>query len=223
MQIDLDSPNQSSLRKVAQVTRQGGVLFYPSDTVYGLGCDPFQPSAVERLLRIKKRSIDKGLLLLTPNLYWVEECCSNIPKVFYELARDCWPGPITFLLKANTNLSPLICGKRGKVGFRRPKGVFLEQWMHAIEGPLVSTSANLSGRPPAQSLKELREMFGPWVDLFVEAGEVRSQPSIVVDLTRRRPCIVRGEQGIEPLVSSLCPRSWEKISSLVPRKSAWVK
>ncbi len=193
MYLDLDSPSPGVIEKAAQVIRQGEVVHYPTDTIYGLGCDPFNERALERLFAIKGRSAGKGVLLLVPDFSYSEMFSDNISNVFYKLVEAFWPGPVTFLLEGKPSLSRWLVGEKGKVGLRHPDLTFLELWMQAIPGPLVSTSANRSGKPQAQSLAELKRLFRHQVDLFLEGEEIdlSSRPSTVVDLTRDPPSIVR--------------------------------
>lgn len=190
--INLDFPDSLIIEKAAAVIRQGGVVLYPTDTLYGLGCDPFQPEALQRLLDLKGRPEQKGLLVLVPGLKWVEPLVAEIPPWFGPLAEELWPGPVTFLFRGGLKLPKPIGGEEGKVGIRLPGVRFLDDWMQAIPGPLVSTSANRSGEPPLRSLAELESLFKNRVDLFLEAGEPKNlQPSSVVDLTFDPPVLAR--------------------------------
>ena len=164
-------------------------MLYPTDTVYGLGCDPFREETVERLTMLKGRPEGKGMLVIIDNLSFVNDICINIPNVFYELSEAFWPGPVTFLLPGTSRLSHLVLGDTGKVGVRCPDLSFLRRWSRAIPGPVVSTSANLSGLPLPQEVSELRRLFGNKVDLFLDGGEPRAvnRPSTVVDVTTTPP------------------------------------
>lgn len=204
MRIDLNSPDSAVVDQAAAVVRQGGVILYPTDTIYGLGCDPFQEEALQRLIDLKGRPQEKGLLLLVSGPTWLEQLAADIPSSFRRLADELWPGPVTFLLHGALKLSPLILGQEGKVGIRCPGVRFLDQWMESIPGPLVSTSANRSGEPPPRTLAELRELFLNRVDLFLEAAEpVDTLPSTVIDLTASPPEIVREGQQIAKIKNLL--------------------
>lgn len=198
MRIDSFRPQAEAVWQAVSTVRQGGVVLYPSDTIYGLGCDPFQESALEYLLKLKGRDKGKGLLFLSKDLSFINKVCSNIPKVFNELSDSFWPGPVTFLLEGRLGLSESLVGDRGKVAVRWPDQPFMQAWLDALGGPLISTSANLSGSPPAKSLRELRELFLGRVDLFLEDGEPnpKVEPSSIVDLTMNPPQLVReGERS----------------------------
>lgn len=193
MLIDSFRPHAKEVRQAVSTVLQGGVVLYPSDTIYGLGCDPFQKAALENLLKLKGRDKGKGFLFLSTDLSFIRTVCSNIPQVFNEFSDAFWPGPVTFLLEGRLGLSEFLVGDRGKVAVRWPDQPFLEAWLEVLGGPLISTSANLSGSPPAKSLGELRELFLDRVDLFLEDGEpdFKVEPSSVVDLTTNPPQLVR--------------------------------
>ena len=192
MRFDLDCPPPEIIEKAAQAIRRGGIVLYPTDTLYGLGCDPFNEEALQRLFTLKGRSQKKGVLLLVPDYSYARVVSDRIPDLFYELTEAFWPGPVTLLLEGNSSCSRLLLGEEGKVGLRYPDLAFLQRWMKAIPGPIVSTSANLSGEPSA-SLEDLKQLFDQQVDLILEGTgmEQPGEPSTVVDLTIDPPKIVR--------------------------------
>lgn len=197
----------SAVELASEVVAGGGIVLSPTDTVYGLACDPFNPAALERLLKIKERSPAKGFLLLVSSVEWVSELTQESSSSYRELLREVWPGPVTVLLKAALQISPVICGREGKIGLRVPRSSFLLDWMQHFGGPLVSTSANLSGSAQPQSVGELREIFEDKVDLFIDGGPPPDlTPSTVVDLTETPPRILRRgslADRIEELLASM--------------------
>jgi len=192
LRIDPLNPDRFALERVAEVIRRGGVVVYPTDTIYGLGCDPYQTKAVERILTIKQRAGERGFLLLVPGLDAVRLLCSTTAAFFDRLAGEFWPGPVTFLLPGRPELSAFIRGDRGLVGLRNPDSAYLQLLMELIPGPLVSTSANVSGEPPTGRVAELRKQLEDHVDLFVDGGDVGEVvASTVVDLSVTPPRVVR--------------------------------
>ena len=184
MRIDVLNPDAEVLAEAVRVVRRGGVVVYPADTIYGLGCDPFNPEAVSRLMALKGRDEGKGCLVLIPDNHWLDRLASEVPSAGRALCERFWPGPLTVVTRALSTLPGGIRSGRGTVGLRRPRNPFLEAWLELLESPLVSTSANRSGQPYVGDPTVLRNLFGPGVDLFLDAGELpQSLPSTVVDLT----------------------------------------
>ncbi len=192
MWVDAYGSEYTVIERAAEVVREGGVILYPSDTIYGLGCDPFCKSAVRRIFEIKKRPGEKGLLVLVPSSDWLERLARGVDSDLLKVCERFWPGPLTIVLKARRELSRELTGREGKIGIRWPANPFLQEWMERIPGPIVSTSANLSGGEVITSASELQELFGSEVDLFVQSEEpVRGTPSTVVDFTCTPPEILR--------------------------------
>ncbi len=192
MELQLEDFSTEQAEQAARVIRKGGIVLHPSDTVYGLGCSPFDPAALERLLQIKGRRQEKGLLVLIPDRDWVGKLARECPFLTAPTLERFWPGPLTILLPARSELSPLLTGNERKIGIREPAGRFLKDWLKRIPGPVVSTSANRSGFPAPETVKGLEETFGPLVDLIIDAGPLRpGPPSTVLDLTCVPPKILR--------------------------------
>lgn len=192
MWVDAYGSEFEVIERAAEVVRRGGVLLYPSDTIYGLGCSPFNESAIRRILEIKERPVDKGLLVLVPGPDWLERLAQDVDSDCLTICEQFWPGPLTILLKARPELSPKLTGREGKIGIRWPANPLLQEWMERIPGPVVSTSANLSGREVISSPGELKKLFGSLVDLFVQSSEpVNGTPSTVLDLTCAPPRLLR--------------------------------
>jgi len=133
---------------------------------------------------------------MVPNLSYCEDICDDIPEVFYEMVEALWPGPVTVLLGGKSSRPDALLGSEGKVGLRQPDLPFLQLWMEAIPGAIVSTSANLSGQSSPGSLEELRQLLSAEVDLLLEGEEIdpKRQASTVVDLTLDPPELVRSGQ-----------------------------
>lgn len=191
MWVELDSSEAEFTKRAAEVVRRGGVAFYPTDTIYGLGCDPFNESAVERIFDIKKRPAEKGVLLLISGIEWFERLSAEVSLAGRELAQRFWPGPLTLIVNPRPDVPPWLLGREGKLGMRWPAPPFLRSWLSELEGPLVSTSANLSGEPVPSTIEEMRQLFQDKVDLFIEADLEAGPASTVVDVTVEPARIVR--------------------------------
>ena len=185
---------QSVTQRATGVIKSGGVIVYPTDTVYGLGCDPFNIKAVRRLLRIKQRSGTKGLLLLVnswPQLRRVVKPTSNQLK----LLKRYWPGSLTVVLPKNQAVPALVTGGRRTVAVRWPKQAFVKKLLKVSKCPIVSTSANLSGQPPAYTVNKVKSQFQGeryQPDLIIDAGRLPDNPpSTIIQFKGRKIEVVR--------------------------------
>lgn len=208
MEVDLHRPDPAVVEVASRAIHRGEVLLYPTDTVYGIGCHGLCEPALEKILQLKRRTPDKGLLLLIPDLETAERLTDRLPRQFQRLADRLWPGPVTFLVPAASTIPVSVTGNQGKVGIRYPRLPFLRLWLERLAVPIVSTSANLSGQPTPESGSRLETLFGPKVDLFLDAGTLpESAPSTVLDLCGEEPRIVRNGAMDEQILHLLAEDS----------------
>ncbi len=171
------------LLRAAAVLRSGGVIAYPTEAVYGLGCDPLNQNAVRRLLAIKRRPMDKGLIIIATDLAQLEPFIEPpTPEIRQKLDAS-WPGPVTWLLPARPGTPHWLCGRHPSLAVRVTAHPLAAALCRAFGGPLVSTSANPSGRPPARSPLQAR-LRCPAADLVVHGatGDLGS-PTPILDAT----------------------------------------
>ena len=174
--------NAWHLRSAVRTLRAGGVVAYPTEAVYGLGCDPFNEQAVLRLLAIKGRAIDKGLILIAANLDQLEPLL--LPRSAETMAPvlESWPGATTWLLPSRPRVPVWLTGGRDCIAVRVTAHPLAASLCERFGAPLVSSSANPSGRPPARTALQTRRAFGSRVDYFLSGatgGAVR--PSEIRD------------------------------------------
>ncbi|GIU46461.1 threonylcarbamoyl-AMP synthase [Shewanella sairae] len=169
---------------VAELVKQGGVIAYPTEAVYGLGCDPDNNDAIEQLLQIKQRPWQKGLILvageyqqLTP---YIDE--SQLTAEQLEFAKSKWPGPYTFIMPIKPGLSQLLSGSFDSIAVRVTAHEGVKALCAAINKPIVSTSANLSGQEPALSAVSIKQQFTGMIAGLVK-GDLGTQasPSTIID------------------------------------------
>jgi L-threonylcarbamoyladenylate synthase len=185
------------LGKAAEVIRKGGVLLYPTDTIYGLGCDALNGAAIQRVFEIKRRADDKPALVLIQDGAMLDMLAAEFPPIASRLAKRFWPGPLTIIFKSRWDLHPLLTSSAGRVGVRIPDNDFCRRLLKETGVPIVSTSANISGSEGPGDIGSLRSVFGSLVDLVVDGGEpVSSKPSTVVDVSDGTLKIVR--EGVIP-------------------------
>jgi len=152
------------------VLRQGGVVAFPTETYYGLAVDPFNPAALARLFALKQRPKGKAVLVLINDPAQLDLLVRQIPPPFPSLMARFWPGPLTLVFPARSDLSELLTGATGTVGVRISPHPAANRLLTAFGAPLTATSANLSGRAPATTAAQVAAWFGAAVDYVVDGG-----------------------------------------------------
>lgn len=159
------------LRYAAYLLRYGGVVAYPTEAVFGLGCDPRDEFAVERLLRLKARPLAKGLILIGSRFEQLLPFVGPLASDIRERVQHSWPGPVTWLLPAAAGLPDWLRGEHDTIAVRVTAHPLASALCSAFDGALVSTSANPSGLPPARDPLTVRRYFGDDID-YVLHGTV---------------------------------------------------
>lgn len=178
--------------RAAKIISEGGVIAFKTDTFYGLGADPFAATAVARIRELKGREENKPILLLLSDASVADRFIADRSRAFEEVAKKYWPGPLTIVGVAASNLPPEITAGTGTVGVRVPADDGVRELVRACGGALTATSANPSGSEPARSAEEVNEYFGDRIDLVIDGGEVTvTEPSTVLDVTTAPPRVVR--------------------------------
>lgn len=161
---------------------RGGVIAYPTETVFGLGCDPHNNHALERLLAIKKRSWRKGLILIAARYSQLLEYIEPVDHAMMTRIFATWPGPVTWLLPARSDCSPLLRGTHTTLAVRVTSHPVAQVLCQRFRGAIVSTSANISGQPPARHFLAVQKQFHNKVDYIVPgASGPRAKPSEIRD------------------------------------------
>ncbi len=155
------------LREAVRCFRGGGVIAYPTEAVYGLGCDPLDPDAVARILAIKGRPMAKGLILVAADFDQLRPFLGPVDDATLAPVLATWPGPHTWLLPAAEALPAWIRGRHETVAVRVTAHPVAAALCHACRSPLVSTSANPGSLPPARSPLGVRRYFGDAIDLLL--------------------------------------------------------
>lgn len=172
-----------TVEQAAQVLRDGGVLAYPTEAVFGLGCDPFDQEAVGRVLALKGRPESAGLILIADDFSRFGDLVADHESALRERALESWPGPITWLFPRSAALPGWISGDHDTVALRVTAHPVCRRLCSAFGGAIVSTSANRSGESPARSRAEVEAAFGTAIAGIVE-GELGGlkRPSEIRDL-----------------------------------------
>lgn len=173
---------QWQVQQAARVVRQGGVIAYPTEAVWGLGCDPWNMEAVLRLLALKARPVEKGLILVAADIAQFDFLIDDLPPAWRAQLQLSWPGPNTWLVPHQGRLPEWISGVHDSVALRVSDHPLVRA-LCAYTGPLVSTSANPAGRPAARTRLRVEQYFPGQLD-GVLAGPLggRRNPSLIRDL-----------------------------------------
>jgi L-threonylcarbamoyladenylate synthase len=174
------------------VLESGGLVAFPTDTVYGLGAPAFVPQGVGRIYAVKGRPRSKAIPLLLASAAGLKDVAEDIPPEAGVLAREFWPGPLTIVLKRKATLPDIVTAGGASVAVRVPDHDSTLALIEATGGELAATSANISGRPDPVTAQEVLANLGGRIELILDGGRCPGGiPSTVVDLTSRRPQILR--------------------------------
>jgi L-threonylcarbamoyladenylate synthase len=185
-------PEVRMIEEGAHVVEDGGVIGYPTETVYGLGADAYNAEALERVFKIKGRETGKPISVLVASMEMLEEITTRIPPVAMGLIRDHWPGPLTIIFEASQTISASLVGESGKIGVRISPHRVPQRLLEILKRPITSTSANLSGMPSLSDPEELFRVFRGKIDLVLDGGKTKGGGvSTVVDVTVSPPRMVR--------------------------------
>jgi len=188
----ISSENLKQAIKLAKnVIERGGLIIYPTDTVYGLGADPFNVRAVERIFQVKRRP-KKPLPILASSISNVLRIC-ELDETAIKLVRNFWPGALTIVVKRKEGVLPsIVTAGMDSVGVRIPNHEVALKIIDACGGLLIGTSANISGHKPPRTAEEAIDELGDLVDLVIDSGPAPlGKPSTVINLTVSPPVIER--------------------------------
>jgi L-threonylcarbamoyladenylate synthase len=147
--------------------RKGGIILYPTDTIWGLGCDPTNPAAVERIFRIKSREPGKSLLILVDGEAMLERYVNEVPEIAWELTSVS-DDPLTVIYPYGKNLAPWVCSEDGSIGIRICRDEFCHDLIRRFRKPLISTSANFSGKPSPENFTDIDKTLIKAADYVVK-------------------------------------------------------
>jgi len=171
-----------SLSRSARIIADGGLVAYPTEAVYGIGCDPANEVAVKRLLALKQRSIDQGLILIAADLEQLLPYIVAPTAAMMQRIGDSWPGPTTWLLPKRADTPDWLSGRHDTLAVRITRHPLAAALCHSCNQALVSTSANLHGRTPARTALKVRQYFDDALDLILSGTTDRhARPSEIRD------------------------------------------
>ena len=192
--IHPDNPQIRHIRTAVETLENGGLIVYPTDSVYGLGCDLFNKNAIENIYQRKGNDKRKLLSFICPDLKGISEY-AYVPDFAYKIMRRLLPGPYTFILNATKRVPRILLEKRKTVGIRVPDNAACQTLLAEFGRPIISTSARLLDQPFLSDPDEIAETFERIAEIFLDSGPGGLEPSTVIDFTEDEPVIVRQGKG----------------------------
>ena len=193
-----ENPNLKDILKVVEILQNGGVIIYPTDTIYGIGCDITKPKAVERVARIKNVKPEKAdFSFIFYDLSNISDYCKPIPNGIFKLMKKNLPGPFTFILNANSNIPKLFRSTKKSIGIRVPQNNIIREIVKELGNPILSTSVRDEDTIIEYTTDpELsHEKYGDLVDLVIDGGFGGNIASTVIDCIGNEPIITRFGKG----------------------------
>ncbi|MDR1085588.1 MAG: threonylcarbamoyl-AMP synthase [Deltaproteobacteria bacterium] len=195
--VNPDNPQGRLLSKVADILKAGGIIAYPTDTQYGLGCDLSQKKSIEKIYRLKQRNLKTPFSIICADLTHIAEY-ARVSNFAYRTLKRLLPGPYTFILPGSRLMPQIMLTKRHECGIRVPGHPIALGLVQALGRPLINTSAHLPEQPTSLLASEIEEQFGKQLDAVIDGGPVPGQPSTVVSLIDDEPVILRQGLGVFP-------------------------
>jgi tRNA threonylcarbamoyl adenosine modification protein (Sua5/YciO/YrdC/YwlC family) len=202
IEIHPQNPQPRLIRQVVDTLRKGGVIIYPTDTIYGLGCDIYNPQAIERICRIKNIDPKKSQFsFVCCDLSHLSDYAKSVSTPVFRVLKKSLPGPYTFILEASKEVPKLLKSKKDTVGVRIPDHKITHEIVRELGHPLMSASLPMDAEVEYYTDPEIiQEQFGDLVDIVIAGGYGNTVPSTVIDCTSGTPELIREGAG-----------SWERL------------
>lgn len=192
IQITRDMPEWGAVARAAEVISAGGIVCFPTDTVYGFAASIFSGRAIARLRKLKSRVAGDPFVIIVDDIGWVTELAAGFTRAHRRLMAEHWPGPVSILFKASPSMPACVTGGRDSVALRVPNDTLSQCLLRACGVPLAAPSANARGKPPAVTPGRVLEQFGGRIDLVLDGGAIESaEPSTIVAVRAGRVVVVR--------------------------------
>ena len=186
------SDSQTARAEAARIIANGGLIAFRTDTFYGIGADPLNAAAVAKIRELKGREENKPILLLISSMDQLERFVADQSGAFRIIASQHWPAPLTLIGSARPELPVALTAGTNTIGVRLADDENVRALVGVCGGALTATSANLSGKPPARTAREVEDYFPEGIDLIIDGGDVTvTEPSTVLDLSEAEPRLVR--------------------------------
>lgn len=197
IQINSEHPEPDRIDEAVAVLKNGGVIAFPTETLYGLGADASNEAAIEKIFEIKGRDFKNPILVVIGDVTHLDAFAADIPEEAQKLMDRFWPGPLTIVFRAAPSVSPKLTAGSGKIGIRLTSHPVAMAIAERLGGPLTATSANLSGAPECSSAAEVLSQMEGKLDGVVDGGHTPGgKGSTIVDVTEYPPKVLR--EGMIP-------------------------
>ncbi len=194
MRINPENPQVRLLRQVVEALTNGGLIGYPTDTGYALGCDLYNLKGISRLYQIKRRPLSKPFSFICADLKNISEY-ARVGNYAYKTMKRLLPGPFTFILEASRQVPKILQTKRHTVGIRVPDHPICLELVTMLGHPIISTGASLPEQPPESDPYEIDEKFKPHLEVVIDAGTILPAPSSIISLIDDVPEVIREGAG----------------------------
>jgi len=195
LSINTKNPEPRLIKQVVDVVKNGGIIIYPTDTVYGLGCSIFNKKAMQRLYKIKKMNPKKPLTFVCANQTEIQEYSNGIPTHVFKFLRRKLPGPYTFVFKASKIVPKMMLTPRKTVGFRWPDHPIANRIVSTLGHPILSSSLRISEDELYDDPHDIHEKYKKKVDLIVDGGSIFAENSTIIDFSLEEARITRTGKG----------------------------
>ena len=184
--------NYDKLKEPAQIIKKGGIVIFPTETVYGIGTNGLDENAIKKLYEVKQRPLNKPISLLVNNIEMVEKIAKNITEVEYKLMERFFPGPLTIIFEKRDIVPDILTSNTNTIGIRMPSGEIAKKLIEFAGVPIATSSSNISGRPSGTNITDIKKDFEGKVDCFIDNGESElGIPSTVIRIIDNIPHILR--------------------------------
>ena len=192
--INNENPQMRLIRRAVEILRGGGIVIYPTDTVYGMGCDLFNKKCVERIYEIQRRDRKQPLSFICADLKDISRY-ARVSDDAYKIMKRLLPGPYTFVLEASRLVPKIILPKRQTTGIRVPDNRICQALVAEMGSPVISTSVKDGGGELLSDPRMIEELFGKRVDMIIDGGIIAAAPSSVVSLLAEGIEVIRAGKG----------------------------
>lgn len=194
IQMNLENPQERLIRQVADILKKGGIIAYPTDTYYGIGCDIMNKKAIEKIYLLKQRDKKKPFSFICSDLKNISHY-AKVSNYAYKTMRRLLPGPYTFILEGSRLVPKIMLTRRKMAGIRVPDNAICLSLVKALGNPIISTSAATPDGTVFYDASFIQDFFGNRLDAVIDGGPVPSEPSSVISLAGDIPEVLRKGRG----------------------------